>query len=186
MLTAPSYPTHDGPMPTGALVYQGYHRNDGVLGPSVGRAGPWGTQAEVSRAVDPQLERVRGPVVPGGPARVLVLLDNWNGHVFQFHALLAGASIIGRDPGVEFMAPTHFSLGGTLLTAVGISDGQFEALESVDLAPGDEVWHIVPASPFPLEGLRVKLDEGLGVEGPVAGQGSSLEVYRVVAPGENR
>ncbi|MEQ9569618.1 MAG: hypothetical protein RLN75_05465, partial [Longimicrobiales bacterium] len=180
---SPAYGTHDGPMPTGALVYQGYARGDGILQGSINRGGPWGSRAAVPRAADPQLARVRDGAGAERPGRIFVLLDDWNGHVFQFHALKAGATITGRDPGWEHMAPTHFDLNGVPLTAVGIPDDEFAKLDRVDLAPGDEVWHIVPASPFPRAELEAKLPASVDIVGPVDGEGSALEVYRIVEAG---
>ncbi len=179
MLTAPTYETHDGPMPTGALVYQGYHRGDGVLGPSLRRTGPWGTQSYIANAVDPLLERVRQRPASSSPGRILVLLDHWSGHVFQFHALKAGATIVGRDPGPEFMAPTRYLLGATPITTVGIPMGQFDA-HRVELSVGDEVWHFLHHSPFPRAAVVAKLGAGLGLEGPVAGVNAGMETYTVV------
>ncbi len=178
VLTAPTYDTDDGPMPTGALLYQGYHRGRGVFGASL-RAGPWGTRAYVAQGVDPQLARLASLTATAAPRSVLVVFTNWNGHVFHFHALKAGGLVQERLPGREWLAPTRYSLGHTTMTVVGLPSGELEAMAPILLNEGDEVWYVSPREDFPQALVNSKLPEGVEVEGPIDPNAGSVLVYPV-------
>ncbi len=178
-LKAPSYDTADGPMPTGALVYQGYHRGLGVFGSSL-RSGGWGSASYIALGLDPQLERLAESSPAQGPRRVYALIDAWNGHVFYFHALQAGATIVGHEPGNEWMSPAELLQGNVTVMVVGVGAEGFDVVSELDVVEGDEVWHVSPEHPFMIDAESAKLPAHLELVGPVADTGgSSTVVYSV-------
>jgi hypothetical protein len=182
VLRGPGYASDDGHMPTGALIYQGYHRGDGVLGMSV-RRGPWGSIMPIATEIDRQLERIVATPATEPPPRILVLLDSWNAHVFQYHALRAGARLKRRDPGLLFMAPTHFTLADRTMVSAGIPDDGFTSLERVALEPDDEIWYVAPVLSRLPDIVSARMPEGLTVRGPVDGAGTQVRVYAVARAG---
>ncbi|MBT8337495.1 MAG: hypothetical protein KJO11_12890 [Gemmatimonadetes bacterium] len=183
VLTAPGYATDDGRMPTGALVYQGYHRDSGVLGPSLRRSAPWGARQPIAVAMDSELGRIDALSDDAGPARVVVLLDSWNAHVFHFHAFKAGAEFEGRDAGAMFLAPTHFSLNGRDIMTIGIPDGDFEALDRIAVEVGDEIWYVAPIEWELPETLASKLPPQRSVGATHSEADRQVRVYPIVEEG---
>lgn len=178
LVTAPSYDTDDGPMPTGAFLYQGFHRGLGVFGSSL-RAGPWGSRAFLAQGLEPQLERL----AEGGadaPAVVLAIFTDWNGHVMHFHTHAAGGRIEAHTPGIEFLAPTLYAIGETSLTVVGLPGGVFEASDPPRLGAGDEVWYVSPREPFPRDVVNQKLVPGTELGRALGPEDAAVVVYPVV------
>jgi len=139
IFTAPTYDTHDGPMPTGALIYQGFHGGPGVLGHSL-RAGAWGGRSFAANGMRPQLARLQEPEAP---SRVVALIDGWNGHALHYHLIEAGAELLERSPGDEWLAPHRYQVGNTEVITLGIAGGSLDALAEFPFEGGDEIWHIV-------------------------------------------
>lgn len=178
LFTAPSYDTDDGPMPTGALLYQGFHRGLGVFGSSL-RAGPWGSRAFLAQAIEPELERLAADG-PDAPESVLAIFTDWNGHVMHYHTFAAGGRIEAYTPGIEFLAPTVYTVGGTSLTVVGLPRGVLEASELPRLGAGDEVWYVSPREPFPRDLVSRGLPANVEVGDALGPEDGAVVVYPVV------
>jgi len=136
LLTQASFPTQIGPMWTGAILYQSYFVPSlfrlSVRQPGFGRLG--GTE----RVLDDGLAAIAGGAERG--RTVVVVLAGWKGNAYHFYAYLHGADLTAREPGHPFLTETWMALGGARLMSIGRGTAAFRALDSLPVAPGDELW----------------------------------------------
>lgn len=175
--------THDGPMPTGALLYDTYLRN-GFLSQSFRNPGfgksvrPNWEGVTFTRALE-ELERRRDT-----EQTVLLLFDAGWDHVFHFHAQVAGATYVSREPGdpsAPFASETWLEVGDVSLMTIRYGGPDYANLTRFDVAEGDEVW-ITGDGEFPEARTEEKLPSGLGPR-PVDSFDPRIRVFRVEATG---
>jgi len=182
IVTDAQIPTHDGMMPTGALLYDTYLRG-GLLNQSFRNPGfgaldrpNWEGVAFVSALAE--LERQRA-------GTVLLLFDAGWDHAFHFHAQAAGATYISRAPSdasAPFASETWLEIGETSLMTIRRGGPDYENLGRLDLAEGDEVW-ITGTKPFPDESIELKLPTGLELV-PIEPFHSRFRTFRLEATGD--
>lgn len=174
-------PTHDGPMPTGALLYDTYLRN-GLFRQSFRNAGfgimergNWEGVA-FPRALEELESR------DASDQTVVLLFDAGWDHAFHFHAQAAGATYVSREPGdssAPFASETWLDVGGVSVMTIRFGGPDYAELARLPVGPGDEVW-ITGSDPFPDESVDGKLPEGLALR-PVTPFHERFRVFRVEA-----
>lgn len=139
IVTGARIPTHDGMMPTGALLYDTYLRG-GLLHQSFRNPG-FGQNEQnfegvlFGRALSELEARDRG--------KVLLLFDAGWDHVFHFHAQEAGATYISRAPGdssAPFASETWLDIGETSVMTIRLGGPDYASLPRFDVTTGDELW----------------------------------------------
>ena len=137
MLTQAEFETQLGPMWTGALAYKTYLLPHGSVVASRGRA--FGRVFGTMRTMDDALEAVAAGADSGHT--VAVLTGGWSGHAFYYYALVHGAEFSPpRRPGSGFAGEMWSELGGARLMSVRRSDPGYEAMRTLPVAAGDQVW----------------------------------------------
>ena len=157
-----TFQTHDGPMPTGALLVRSLLTPGSLLRalptPTFGEQPyPFWEGASFSKAV-------RRLAAAGSRARtVIVRLNGGFGHAFHYHAQAAGARYDTGpiDPATLWGDALWMRFGNVRVMAVGGWSPAYEALQQVQVVAGDEVWLMdapgVPADVF------TKLPPGLAL-----------------------
>ena len=181
-LTQPLYgatfDTHDGPMPTGALLYSTYS-DAGSLArslphPEFGRPGsPYFEPTSFRRAMEVLAD-------PAAARRtVLVVIDGGWGHAFHWHAHVAGARYTSEPrPGREFWSrEIWLELGNTRVMTVARWWDDYDSLARFDVQAGDQVW-VLGIRPFPEPADLAKLPPGLDLV-PVEGFDSHIRTFAV-------
>lgn len=162
LLFGPVIRTDDGWMPTGALFYDTYLRH-GFLGQSFRNPG-------FGRLRAPHWEGVvfgKALEIMGSDARAghttVLLLDTGFGHAFQYHAQVAGARYVSREPSNPshpFASETWLELGDARIMTVSIRTDHYAALEQFKVVPGDQIW-VMGTTDFPDQAALDKLPPGL-------------------------
>jgi hypothetical protein len=176
-----TFQTHDGPMPTGALLVRSLLTPGSLLRalptPTFGEQPyPFWEGASLSKAV-------RVLAATGSPARtVIVRLDGGFGHAFHYHAHAAGARYDTgpTDPVTLWSDALWMRLGNARVMAIGGWSTAYAELEQVDVVAGDEVW-LMDAPGAPAD-VFTKLPPGLALR-PTASFDERFRTFAVV-PGE--
>jgi hypothetical protein len=158
-LTEATLPSHDGPVYTGALLYKTF-----VLRPDHEKAW-WRLRrfAPSNQAERSLVQLFDSVATPGWQPRPVVLVTAGGyGNELHFMAHVAGASIVGQEPGVSFNRVTRFRLREQELVAVGVPD-----LESrkghLPVRAGDELWALYFSRERAANELRALLPPGLAL-----------------------
>jgi len=175
LLWESSFETHDGPMWTGAYLYKTYldptplarFRTGGGFGQRV-----WLAQGFEATLAEAAARRLQGRTV-------VVLLKNWNGHVFYYNVQVAGATFISRRPGMPFLVETRMELGGATLISFHVGGRDYAELSTLPVQEGDEVWMMTSRGEQPDLAFRERLAPGLGVVA-VGDSTLSLRRFRVL------
>lgn len=172
----PNFRTHDGYMPTGALLYDAYVQwGGGLFGQSFRHPG-FGRVSGFHH--DELLASLRADARPGRTA--IVLLDGGFGHAFHFFALRDGAEYLERDPRTYFATPTWLMLGELRIMTVRYRSPYFEEIERFDVRPGDLVYISDDLDPdFPGPAVLSKLPPGLTLVGDSTSRASTFWHYTV-------
>ena len=125
--------THDGPMPTGALIVHSLRRVRWTVSDSAFGAGEPITVA--GRKAFADLANDDGP-----PRTVFVVLDAWPCHSAFYDALLAGATFTAYKPYSPFQSEAWLALGRHRIMMIQANFRDYEALESFPAVAGDELW----------------------------------------------
>ncbi|MDH5195697.1 MAG: hypothetical protein OEY20_00430 [Gemmatimonadota bacterium] len=157
-LRAPNFRTHDGYMPTGALLYDAYYLwGGGLFGQSFRNAG-FGKTYTFHH--DELLASLRADARAGRTA--VVLLDGGFGHAFHFFALRDGATYVSRKPGMYFHTETWLLIGEMRVMTISYRSSYFEDLQRFDVRAGDLVYISDDLDPeFPGPEVLGKLPGGL-------------------------
>lgn len=130
--------THDGPMPTGGLVYDSILK-DGFLRHSLRNPnlGTLQTKYEPIRRAFREMTIAK----TGSRKVIIIVLDGWNGQVIHLYAQEAGAEYLSRGPGPPFAAETWMKLGDVHVMTIGNWYGDdYRSLKQFPVTAGDEVW----------------------------------------------
>ncbi len=158
-LVGPSFRTHDGFMPTGALLYWTYNPSGKLLGNlGVGGFGKGNFDGEGFPAFFADLRNIARE---GRTA--VVLLDGGFAHGFHYYAQLEQATYISRAPGMYFETETWLELDGMHIMTISRQTPQWEGLERLELRRGDLIYRM-RGSPFPDALTLEKLPPGLELE----------------------
>jgi hypothetical protein len=160
-LRGASFPTHDGPMPTGALLYATYS-DPGSLLRSLPRPA-FGASNRVfweGPAFAKAMTVLADPVAP--ERSVVVVLDGGWGHAFHWHSHAVGARFISTPaPGDELWErEIWFRLGNARVMTIAAWIEDYPALPRFDVKAGDEVWAL-GTGPFPDSVALAKVPPGL-------------------------
>jgi len=138
LLEQGSVETADGPQWTGAFLYKSY------LGPGFRSLQVWrprfggiGSPNLAERSAAVALESVAAGDYFG--RRIVFVYSGWNGHLAQFYAHAAGARFAAPLPGEHFPPPAEITLGGGAMLLFHVEE-LLDALGTVPVAPGDELW----------------------------------------------
>jgi hypothetical protein len=143
-----TFTTHDGPMPTGALLARTYLTPGSFL-----RALPrpsFGTQSYPfweGVAFNAAVAQLR----EAAPSRtVVVLLSGGFTHAFHYHMHVAHAQYDSGPSSSEelWQAPLWMRLGHSRVLSVGRETRSYEAMQQLDVKPGDLFW-VLGGKPFP-------------------------------------
>jgi len=133
----PSFRTHDGPFPTGALLYFTYNPGSELLKdlmpPSQFGAGY--SDHEGFRTLVDDLQREARP-----NRTAVVLLNSGYGHGFHYYALAEGAVYESRAPGMYFATETWLRLNGLRIMTIASWSEYYAALEQLPVQSGDLVY----------------------------------------------
>jgi hypothetical protein len=158
----PTIRTDDGRMPTGALLYDTYLRY-GFLGQSLRNPGFGQLPApHWEGLVFTKALQVMGSDARAGHTTVL-LLDTGYGHAFHYHAQVAGARYLSReptDPSIPFSSETWLELGKSRIMTVAINGYHYTELEHFAVVAGDQIW-VMGETPFPDQTALDKMPHGL-------------------------
>lgn len=180
IITEARIPTHDGLVPTGALLYDAYlrgglfyrsFRNDGF-----GELTSMHWEPGTYRGALAELEG------RPGPQTVLMLFGAGWDHSYQFHAQVAGAEYLSRapsDPSYPFASETWMRIGNVRVMTIGYGSPYYEALTTFALEPGSELW-ITGTRPFPTGADLAKVPEGLTIR-PVESFDERIRIFRAEA-----
>jgi hypothetical protein len=158
-----TFQTHDGPMPTGALLVRSLLTPGSLLRSLPSPA--FGTQAS------PFWE---GPVFTAAVARlaaspadhtVVVRLSGGFGHAFHYHLHAAGARYEnGPGDAVNLWGDAiRLRLGQTRVFTIGNDTPAYRALNTLDVQPGDDVWLLGDPGQKTAD-MRAKLPPGLALQ----------------------
>ncbi|MDX1579936.1 MAG: hypothetical protein R3266_15740, partial [Gemmatimonadota bacterium] len=180
IVTEARIPTHDGLMPTGALLYDTYLRGglfrQSLGHPGFGRASRPNPEGVTFRAA---LEELDGR---DGDQTVILLFDAGWDHAFHFHAQEAGATYVAREPGdssAPFASETWLEVGDVSLMPVRFGGPDYAALDRLDVSPGDEVW-VTGRNEREADAFRDKVPAGLRLR-RVESFHPRIRVFRVEA-----
>jgi hypothetical protein len=156
-----TFPTHDGLMPTGALLARTYLTAGSLARslphPRFGMSDtPYWEGVSYGKAID----RIADPASPA--RNIVVLLGSGFPHAFHFHAHAAGARYLAgpSSPDLLWSAPTRFTLARASVLVVAGEGPGFASLMRLDVATDDLVW-MVGDRPFPDAATLAKLPLGL-------------------------
>jgi hypothetical protein len=159
-----TFATHDGQMPTGALLARTYLTSGSLLRalprPQFGaQSYPYWEGVAYAKAV----ERLAEPAAPD--RGVVVLLSGGFSHAFHFHAHAAGARYLTGPPGggVLWGAEIHFQLGHSRVMAIAVDQPAFAHLKRIDVQADDLLW-MVGENPLPDADTLARLPPGLTVQ----------------------
>jgi hypothetical protein len=155
----PSLRTHDGFMPTGALLYWTYNPS-GKLLRNLGLRG-FGEGSFYGEGFPALFMDLRSAAREGRTA--IVLLDGGFAHGFHYYAQLEQATYISRAPGMYFATETWLELDGLRIMTIAHEAPQWEGLERLEVRSGDLVYRM-GGSPFPDALTLEKLPPGLELE----------------------
>jgi hypothetical protein len=158
----PTIRTDDGNMPTGALIYDTYLRY-GFLGQSIRNPG-------FGQVADPYWEGVffnkALQVIKSddyaGRTLVLLLVDGY-AHAFHYHAQVADAHYISRQPASPshpFASETWLELGDAKIMTVWLDTTHYKEIKQFPVTAGDRLW-ITGNVPFPDRAALDKVPPGL-------------------------
>ncbi len=135
-----TFQTHDGPMPTGALLARSLLTSGSLArslpAPAFGRQSyPFWEGPAFAAAV------ARLSALPPDRAVVLLLSAGF-GHAFHYHAHAAGARYENGPANADDLwgDGLRLRLGGTRVFTIGERSSAYAALETFAVSPGDEVW----------------------------------------------
>lgn len=135
-----TFQTHDGPMPTGALLARSLLTSGSLArslpAPAFGRQSyPFWEGPAFAAAV------ARLPALPPDRA-VVILLSSGFGHGFHYHAHAAGARYENGPGNADDLwgDGLRLWLGGTRVFTIGDRSAAYAALATFAVAPGDELW----------------------------------------------
>jgi len=136
-LLGPSFRTHDGPFPTGALLYFTYNSGSELLRHLVppSQFGVGNGDHEGFRTLIDDLQR---EARPGRTA--VVLLNSGYGHGFHYYALAEGAEYESRVPGMYFATETWLRLDGLRIMTIASWSEYYAALDQLPVQSGDLVY----------------------------------------------
>jgi hypothetical protein len=179
IITEARIPTHDGLVPTGALLYDAYLRN-GLFHRSFRNDG----FGELRGHWEPRTYRGALAELEGRtePQTVLMLFGAGWDHTYQFHAQVAGAEYLSRapsDPSYPFSSETWMRVGNVRVMTIGYASPHYEALTELALEPGSELW-ITGTRPFPTEADLAKVPDGVTIR-PVASFDERIRIFRAEA-----
>ena len=157
-----TFPTHDGQMPTGALLVRTYLTPGSLLRslphPKFGaQDDPYWEGVALNKAI-------RLIADPAAPKRtVVVLIGGGFGHAFHFHALAAGARYtdVPHDQ-LLWVGPAWLQLGNARVLTVRATGPGFASLKQIDVKADDLVWTL-RGGPFPDAETLSKLPPGLSL-----------------------
>lgn len=178
-LFAPAIRTHDGWMPTGALIYDTYFKR-GFLAQSIRNAGFGETshphwEGPVFREALSLLSQEQA-----ANRTTIILLDGGYGHAFHYHAQVVGARYISRaptDPSWPFSSETWLELDQARIMTVDIQSDHYEKLRQFDVKPGDQIW-VLGETPFPDERAHAKMPAGVSLV-PASSFSNRIRIFRV-------
>lgn len=163
MLKEASFPTHVGPMWTGAFLYKSYVQNAADVGRVLHPRFGAGTAAEQT------LSTAFGELAAGGRrgSHVVLVTESGYGNVMHFYAHVAGARILSRGAGPLFNGEFEMELGGTRLTTIGIPLLAADREKRFPVAVGDEVW-VVQRDSVSSPLVAGRMPAGLALGAPIA------------------
>ena len=170
-------PTHDGQMPTGALLVRSYLTAGSLL-----RSLPrprFGAQDQPFWEGVAFNKAVRTIADPAAPRRTVVLLVAGGfGHAFHFHALAAGAQYTDV-PSDEMLwaGPAWLQLGNARVLTIPHGGPAYRALKQIEVRADDLVWTL-GEGPFPDADTLAKLPPGLSLI-PTEAFDPHFRTYRV-------
>jgi hypothetical protein len=159
MLREASFPTHVGPMWTGALLYKSYIQNgiaaSRVLHPRFG----------TGNAAEQTMTATFGELASGRRRgeRIVLLPETGYGNVLHFYAQAAGARVLSRGAGPLFNGDFEMELGGAHLSVVGFPLLVADSGKRLPVTAGTELWLIQrDSSSVPLAASRLPAGLRLG------------------------
>jgi len=174
-----TFATHDGQMPTGALLARTYLTSGSLIRalprPQFGaQSYPYWEGVAYTKAV----ERLADPAAPD--RTVVVLLSGGFSHAFHFHAHVAGARYLTGPPegGVLWAAEIHLQLGHARVMTIAVDQPAWARLKRIDVQADDLLW-MVGENPFPDADTLARLPPGLTVQ-PTETFDPHFRTFRVV------
>jgi hypothetical protein len=155
----PTLRTHDGFMPTGALLYWTYNPSGKLLG-NLGLRG-FGEGSFYGEGFPALFTDLRSGAREGRTA--VILLDGGFAHGFHYYAQLEQATYVSRVPGLYFETETWLELDGMRIMTISREAPQWEGLERLELQSGDLIYRM-RGDPFPDAVTVEKLPPGLELE----------------------
>ncbi len=158
-----TFATHDGPMPTGALLARGLFSSGSLLrslpAPAFGQqAAPFWEGPVFNAAV-----AALAAMPPG--RTVVVRISGGFGHALHYHLHAAGARY-DNGPGDAvnlWNDAIRLRLGQTRVFTIGNGSPAYRALATLDVRPGDDVWLLGNPDPD-LTDVAAKLPPGLALQ----------------------
>jgi hypothetical protein len=176
--------THDGPMPTGALLYLSFHDDY-----SAAKALPHIRFATLTTQhwEGPSFTRAaRRLADPAAPRRtVVVLLTGGWGHAFHYHVQVAGAHYVSRVASdAPWASEAWMELGNSRVMTIADWSDHYKRLPQFKVAAGDQIW-VLTRETFPDSAALSKLPPALSL---VAAESFDphIRVFDVVGPGAMR
>lgn len=159
MLREASFPTHVGPMWTGALLYKSYVQNgiavSRLLHPRFGSG----------NAADQSMTAVFSELESGSRRgkHIVLLPETGYGNVLHFYAQAAGVRVLSRGVGPLFNGDFEMEFGGARLSLVGFPPLVADTATRLPVEAGDELWLIQrDSSSVPLAASRLPAGLRLG------------------------
>jgi hypothetical protein len=174
-----TFSTHDGPMPTGALLVRTY-LTPGSLArslprPTFGRQSyPFWEGPSFTHAVN----LLADPMAPN--RTVVVILSGGFGHAFHYHTQVAHARFTSLPPKGDVMwgRQIWLQLGNSRVMTIGDWTDDYRNLDRFDVKAGDSVWTLAGGR-FSDDAVLAKLPPGFGLA-PAAGFDSHFRMFDVV------
>ena len=151
-----AFDTHDGPMPTGGLLYKTYNPGGTFLRDV--RYAAFGENHMDGLGFPALFQELRSAGQKGRTA--VVLIDGWFLHGFHYYAQLEGATYLSKQPGPPFALETWLQLGELKIMTVRNVKQFYERTGDFRLNAGDLIYQM-RGNPFPEAWIDSKLGEGV-------------------------
>lgn len=154
-----SFPTDDGPMPTGWLIRHGLRNLKRRMEEPVFLG-----QNGFAREIDRELKLL---AEGGGPRRIFFVLGGFPTVSFHYHAQKAGCVYVSREEGKTFATLTRLEVGDTTVFTVANWSGDLDRMTALPVGEGDQIW-IANGAPHAAVVGMVPDDLGLRPEPDIA------------------